>query len=267
MRQSRYAVTGFPIGAIGSFGINPSSTSTNAAGNASSVLTLGNKVGLYTVQASTSLKGSPITFTANATPGAAGRLVILQQPNTSQIAGRIFTPTLTVSVQDSFGNIVTTDNHSVITATLTQGTGLLQGTITQTAANGQASFADLSHSVAEQIGIQLSSPGLSSATTNLITVSADTAYGLSIAQQPPATVSAGSTLSPALKVQLVDKSGNQVAKSGVTVTAAVGSGNPEMEGQKFKQRTRQGRRHSPICPSLRSAGGACNLPPPDLFGR
>ncbi len=229
-----FAVTGFPAGAPGSFSLNPANAVSAPGGNASSVLTLGNKVGLYTVQASAAVKGSPIIFTANASPGAAGRLVILQQPNQSQIAGRTFTPQPTVSVQDTAGNIVTTDNSSVITATLTQGTGLLQGTNPLTAVNGQAVFTNLSYAIAEQIGIQFSSPGLSSATTNIITVAADTAYGLSIVQQPPVSVSAGTTLSPALKVQLIDKSGNQVAKSGTNVTVAVGSGNPELEGTKVR---------------------------------
>ena len=122
-----FAVTGFPAGAPGSFSLNPANAVSAPGGNASSVLTLGNKVGLYTVQASAAVKGSPIIFTANASPGAAGRLVILQQPNQSQIAGRTFTPQPTVSVQDTAGNIVTTDNSSVINRNVDTRNGVVAG--------------------------------------------------------------------------------------------------------------------------------------------
>ncbi|HTX98889.1 MAG TPA: invasin domain 3-containing protein [Bacteroidota bacterium] len=229
-----FNVTGFPVGATGSFSLNPASAVSATSGNASSVLTLGNKVGLYTAQASAALKGSPITFTATATPGAAGRLVILQQPNPTQIAGRVFAPNPTVSVQDTSGNIVTSDNSSLITATLSTGTGLLQGTTQMTAANGQVAFSNLSYNIAEPIVIQFTSPGLSKAVTSTITVSPDTAYALAIKQQAPSTIAAGTVISPALKVQLVDRSGNAVAKSGTNVTLAVASGNPELQGTKIQ---------------------------------
>ncbi len=66
-----FAVASFPPGATGQ-GLNVSTVNTNASGQASGVLTLGNKQGTYEVTASSgSLNGSPVTFTSTGTPGPA----------------------------------------------------------------------------------------------------------------------------------------------------------------------------------------------------
>jgi adhesin/invasin len=218
-----YSITGTPGGAVGQ-AVNPASALSGTNGNASSVLTLGNRAGDYTVRATASLSGSPITFTATAQPGAAGRLTIMTAPATSQIAGRNFSPIPSVAIQDAEGNTITTDNSSIVTAVLSQGSGSLQGNTQVQVVSGVAAFSSLSYPLAEQIRVQFTSSTLSPATTSVITVSPDTAYSLLMSQQPPATVTAGSTITPAPQVQLLDRLGNLVSTSGKTVNVAVATG-------------------------------------------
>jgi hypothetical protein len=48
-----------------------------------------------------------------------------------------------VRVEDSLGNLISSDNSTVITAARVGGAGILQGTVTATASNGLASFSNL----------------------------------------------------------------------------------------------------------------------------
>jgi hypothetical protein len=63
-----FAITSFPAGATGQ-SLSVSGAQTGSDGQASTVLTLGDRAGTYTVTASsTGLSGSPVTFTAQASP-------------------------------------------------------------------------------------------------------------------------------------------------------------------------------------------------------
>ena len=65
-----FAVDSIPVGAMGQL-ITPATATTNALGEASAVLVLGSKVGVYKITASASdLAGSPIEFRMRATVGA-----------------------------------------------------------------------------------------------------------------------------------------------------------------------------------------------------
>ena len=218
-----FAITLSPAGATG-MGVSPASPVTGANGQASSQLTLGTIAGQYTVRASSgSLTGSPLTFHATANPGIAGRLKITQQPAASQTAGQPFSPVPTVQVQDNEGNLVSGDQSNV-TAILTAGQGTLQGTTTVQAANGIAVFPTLSYLQTGQIRVRFFRSGLQADSTVLMTVNPDTAYQLVMAVQPPALLPAGVAITPAPAVQLRDRFGNAVAKSGVPVTFATERG-------------------------------------------
>src|SRR5439155_12792803 len=75
-------------------------------------------------------------FTVN--PATATVLVIQTQPPSSATAGTAFSPAPAVQLLDAFGNLVTTNSSTVVTATRNAGTAALQGTTTATAASGVA---------------------------------------------------------------------------------------------------------------------------------
>jgi hypothetical protein len=59
-----------------------------------------------------------------------------------------------------------------VTVARAGGSGTLQGTVSATAVNGVATFANLSHNVANTINLTFSSSGLSGATSDNIVVNA-----------------------------------------------------------------------------------------------
>src|SRR5262249_36650063 len=63
------------------------------------------------------------------------------------------------------------DNSTVVTVTRSAGSGTLQGTLSATAVNGVATFANLSHNVANTINLSFSSSGLTNVTSANIVVS------------------------------------------------------------------------------------------------
>ncbi len=103
-------------------------------------------------------------------PGPAAKLGIQTQPSANATAGIAFSTQPVIAIEDAGGNIITTDNSTVVTATRLSGTGTLQGTTTATASNGLATFSNLSYTVAENITIQFASGSLTSATSNTVTV-------------------------------------------------------------------------------------------------
>ncbi len=103
-------------------------------------------------------------------PGPAAKLGIQTQPSANATAGTAFSTQPVIAIEDAGGNIITTDNSTVVTATRLSGTGTLQGTTTATASNGLATFSNLSYTVAESITIQFASGSLTSATSNTVKV-------------------------------------------------------------------------------------------------
>ena len=61
-------------------------------------------------------------------PGAATQLVIQTQPYPNVTAGNPLTDPIVIDEEDQYGNIVTTDNSTVVTASLSTGSGTLIGT-------------------------------------------------------------------------------------------------------------------------------------------
>ena len=73
--------------------------------------------------------------------GAATQLAVTTQPSASSASSAAFAQQPIVTIRDAFGNTVTADSSTVVTAALTTGTGTLAGTVTETAAAGIADFA------------------------------------------------------------------------------------------------------------------------------
>lgn len=156
----------------------------------------------------------------NVTGGAASKLKFTTQP-TSGTAGQTLA-SVKVSVEDSGGNVVTTDNTTQVTLVLSSNT--LNGTLTKTAVSGVATFSDLSIDTAGT-GYTLtasSTPVLTGDTSTSFDIAAAAANKLAFAQQPTDAV-AGVAISPAITVQVLDQFNNVVTSDTSPVTLAIGT--------------------------------------------
>lgn len=166
--------------------------------------------------------GNNVEFQSN---GQASQLVFTQQPTAIDATDNI-TPAITIAVENSSGNIITTDN-STVTLLLGSGNGPLSGTLSQNAVNGIATFGDISVDAAGTDVITAIDGALAAANSSSFVVSAapqDVATQLVFGQQPTDGV-AGVALNPPLSVYLEDPKGHVVAtdSSAVTLSLAAGS--------------------------------------------
>ncbi len=172
----------------------------------------------------------PLTITSF---GPATKLVFTQQPSNS-IAGAAFTTQPQVAVEDSVGNIVTTDS-STVTLAITSGTptsggpGALSG-CTQTETSGVITFS----------GCKINTPGtgyklhatdgsLTAANTAAFNITIGTATQLVFTQQP-SNSTAGAAFATQPQVAVEDSVGNIVTTDSSTVTLAITSGTPTSGG-------------------------------------
>src|SRR5206468_3489295 len=132
-------------------------------------------------------------FTINS--AAADHLTVQTQPSATATAGTAFAIQPVVRIEDTFGNLCSSDNSTVVTAARNAGTATLQGTTSRTAVNGVVSFINLSHNVANDITLTFAGTGLSSANSGTISVSPAAADRLVFTTQPGSSAY-GSALSP-----------------------------------------------------------------------
>ena len=124
----------------------------------------------YTLVVSSSSVNSPTTSAITVTPAAATQVAITTQPPASVRVNSSFG--LQASIEDAYGNVVTTASGSVSVAFASNPTGAkLGGTLTVTASSGVASFNNLTiNKTGSGYTLQVSSSGLTSATSNPIKV-------------------------------------------------------------------------------------------------
>jgi hypothetical protein len=178
----------------------------------------------------TGLSGSPVEFTATATPGSAGKLDFITEPPTSGTSGQSLTPQPVLQLYDSDNNAVSTPGVTV-TATLSQGTGVLTNATAVTLSNGRATFSGLRISgVAGTYRLTFSATDVAGITSDEITLAAGAAAKLGMVTQPSATVPNGQVFPTQPVVQLRDADENPVSQSGVTVLAALVGPNGTLGG-------------------------------------
>ena len=166
-----------------------------------------------------------ITALGGSAPPPPVKLAFLQQP-TNALTGATIAPAVTVVVEDSNGNTVSTAVNPV-TLTLVGGTGLL-GTLSVIPKNGIATFNNLSVSDAGTYTLGAISTGLVPAASLGFTIStpgggAPVAAKLAFLQQP-SNATAGATIAPAVTVAIEDSNGNTVTGASNPVTLALTSG-------------------------------------------
>src|SRR5207253_4594738 len=130
-----------------------------------------NKAETITIDFASGTLSGAASSNVTVNPGTASKLTIQTQPSPSATAGVAFAQQPVVRVEDSAGNLMSTDNGRVITVARSAGAGTLQGTLTATTVNGVATFANLSHTVANTINLNFTATGLTSATSGNIVVS------------------------------------------------------------------------------------------------
>jgi autotransporter-associated beta strand protein len=162
---------------------------------------------------------NPITVAA-ATPT---HLVFLSQP-TSTTAGATIAPAVKVAVEDAGGNVVLGDSSTVtISLGANPGGGTLGGTVSLAAVNGVAIFTTLSiNKVGAGYVLAASDGVLTGAASSAFNILVGTASKVVFSQQPSNTT-AGSTISPAVKVAVEDNQGNVVSSDTSTVSVALGA--------------------------------------------
>ncbi|MFL5343374.1 MAG: hypothetical protein ACJ8AT_01195 [Hyalangium sp.] len=164
------------------------------------------KAGSYTLRATVGASGPSATSGAFSVTAAAASSVQFTASPTSAVAGKGFSPAVSVQVTDAFGNAA---QGTVHVGLLSAPTGVtLQGLTDVEATNGQATFSGLSLQKAGSYTLQatVGASGPSGASQSL-NVSAAPAEHVSFTAGPTAAV-AGSAFSPAVSVQVTDAFGN-----------------------------------------------------------
>ena len=148
-------------------------------------------------------------------------MVYAVQPS-NVTAGVADSPSITVDVEDQFGNIVTTDSSSV-TLTVASGPGSLSGTVTVTASGDVATFSNVKLNTAGSYTLTAGDGSLTSATSSSFAVSAASASKVVYGVQP-SNATAGVADSPSIVVDVEDQFGNIVTSDSSSVALTVASG-------------------------------------------
>ena len=162
---------------------------------------------------------------------AAAKLVIHTPPSSTATAGQPFAAQPVIYVEDQDGNLLTSDNTTVVTVSLASGTGSLQGTKSVTVVNGVATFVGLSDEKAETITLEFSGDGLTAGPSSGITISPAAPYQLRIQTQPSPMATAGQPFAAQPVIYEVDQYGNiETGDNSTTITATLASGNGPLLG-------------------------------------
>lgn len=203
--------------------LSEATTVTGADGTTGVRWTLGPTAGAQTaVATSTGLTGSPVTFTATATVGSAGRLVVTQQPSTTTASGAVLARQPRVQIQDVNGNNVTVSGRA-ITAELIGPAATLQGNTTVSTNNGVATFTNLAIvGPAGTYTINFTGSDLVGVTSDPVQVTVGSAAKLAFTTQPSSEL-AGAAITPAVQVTIQDAQGQRVTSATNPVTISLSS--------------------------------------------
>jgi uncharacterized protein YjdB len=133
--------------------------------------------GAYTLRFAATGLSSTVSNTISLGAGAPTKLSITTQPSSSATSGTAFGQQPVIQLRDA-SDIPVSQSGVVITATIATGAGSLDGiAIATTNANGVATFSNLTITGSGAYTVQFEAPGLTSATSNSITVSSGSSGG------------------------------------------------------------------------------------------
>jgi hypothetical protein len=209
-------------------GYTPSYTTTVSFTSGQSTTTLATT--LYDAQSTTitatdgSLTGiASSSLTVNS--ATLNRIRMKTEPGSTVTVNSLFSAEPAINLEDTYGNIVTGNSSSVITAAIDIGSGSLNGTVTATASSGVATFSALKAPTLAQTGLKLlftdTPDGVSTLDdTTPIAVNAGTAAALAFTTQPGGG-SPGAVWSQQPAVTLQDTYGNTKTGTAQNVTLAI----------------------------------------------
>ncbi len=170
----------------------------------------------------TSSSNDPITITA----GAASKLAFTSEPSGAATGGTAFATQPVVSVEDAYGNTVTT-NTDGITLAITAGTGTSGATFScttnpLTAVSGVATFNGCSiNKSGMNYTLTATSSPLAPATSSALTITVGPAAQLVFSTQPLGGVNEGTAFATQPVVTVEDSGGNVVTTDTGTVALAI----------------------------------------------
>jgi hypothetical protein len=181
------------------------------------------KVGTgYTLTASSGTLTAAVSGAFNITPGAATQLVFTQQPS-GAVAGATIAPAATVTVQDDYGNTVTSYATAVsLTIGNNPGGGVLTGGDAVVPVSGVATFAALSIDKSGSGYTLVATSDVLSQTSAAFDITPGTATQLAFVVQPNNTL-AGATIVPPVQIAVQDTLGNTVTSAADPITVAIGT--------------------------------------------
>ena len=199
-------------------------TATASAGLATfSGLTLNALAGPYTLTFSDGGLTPVVSNSITVAAGAATQLVITTQPSSSVASSVALAQQPVVKVEDSGGNVVTS-NFSTVTASITSSADVVSHNTAAVSA-GVATFSGLALNA--PIGtytLTFADAGLASAVSSNVSVTSGTATKLVIVTQPSVTGASGAALAQAPVVAVEDASGNVVTSDTSVVVARITAG-------------------------------------------
>jgi hypothetical protein len=212
--------------ALGGGTVNPTTAIATSASGIAAVTswTLGSIAGTNTLTAtSAGLSGSPLTFTATGTVGAASQIAVNAGNAQTAVAGTAVPILPSVLVRDAGNNPVA---GVAVTFAVVSGNGSVTGASTTTTASGIATVGSWT------LGTTAGANSLSATATgagitgNPVTFTATgtpgTAAKLGFGVQP-SNVAAGSSITPAVTVAIQDANGNTVTGATNSITVAIGA--------------------------------------------
>jgi hypothetical protein len=152
---------------------------------------------------------------------SAARLLFHQQPSTA-VAGRSMAPTVTIQLLDASGDPVALPGVTV-TLSLTNGTGTLLGTSSQTSdPSGLATFDNLSIDLAGSKQLTATSAGLAPAVSDPFSITAAEASAIVVTGGGTQSTPVGTAFPEPLQVTVTDAFGNAVSGARVAFQSPTG---------------------------------------------
>ncbi len=172
------------------------------------------------------------------TNSTATQLVFTRQPSSTTVAGVTFATQPIITIEDTYGNTITSgsDATAVVTLNLSTGTGTLAGTLTMSAIAGVADFSGkgLNINFTGNDKVLTASATLNSISRNItssaFSITNSTPTQLVFTRQPSSTTVAGVAFATQPIVTIKDVYGNVVTNSGASISLSLSSGSGVLSG-------------------------------------
>jgi hypothetical protein len=186
------------------------------------------KAGVHSLEVTSDPLTSTITSAINVVPASLQQLVVTNQPPLFVTAGNLFG--LTVSAEDIYGNVETSFYDSITVSLFENTLVALQGTLTETATQGVATFTDFELDTVGSGYVLDVSGGGQDIKTSAFSVTSAPATRLVVSSQPPGNLTAGSAFG--LTATFEDAYGNAATtfEGSVTVASATGPAGSTLGG-------------------------------------